>query len=223
MPTLCFLHGFLGAKEDWLPIIQELQEFQCHAIDYAGLSLQEIGAHLQSLAPRPDYFIGYSMGGRILLKLNLSPCILFSTHPGLATQQERQKRWENDLKWIEKLQSYSPSEFFEDWYAQELFVSLKENKPLFETVLQRRKKQDAALLVKTLTQHSLAHDLPAALFPRTLFAFGEKDLKFQNLYLTLPSSVQVKKIENAGHALHLENPKACAALIRGHIHERSQT
>ncbi len=222
MLTLCFLHGFLGTKEDWDPIIRELEtEFYCHAIDYAGLSLQQIKKQIHSLNPAPQFFIGYSMGGRILLNLKLSPCILFSSHPGLQTEQERQKRWESDLKWIEMLQSKSFSEFLEAWYAQELFVSLKENKRLFETVLQRRKQQDAALLAQTLTLHSLAHDLPSSPAPETLFVYGEKDLKFQHLYLTLPSVVQIKKIEHAGHALHLENPKACSALIRGFIHERT--
>lgn len=218
MPVICFLHGFLGSKEDWDPIIQELEGFHCHAINYAGLSLEELKCTLETLSPKPELFVGYSMGGRILLKLQLLASIIISAHPGLATQQEREERWKMDCKWIEMLES-NPNEFFEAWYAQDLFSTLKENKSVFEAMLKRRKNQDPKLLVRTLKTYSLAHDLPTSFLPGLLFLYGEKDLKFQNLYLKLPRTVEVKKIENAGHALHLENPRACCALIKGIIYE----
>ncbi|HSX03766.1 MAG TPA: alpha/beta fold hydrolase [Rhabdochlamydiaceae bacterium] len=223
MSALCFLHGFLGAKEDWDPIIHQLQdEFFCHAIDFAGQSLEEIEHIFQTLEPAPKFFIGYSLGGRILLKLKKAQSVILAAHPGLESAQEREARWKSDSKWIEILNTRPLSEFFEAWYAQDLFAPLKENKALFEEMMKRRKSQDPALLAKTLATYSLAHDIPS-LFPGPLFVYGEKDLKFQKLYLKLPSFLKVKKIENAGHALHLENPKACSALIRGYIHERSQS
>jgi 2-succinyl-6-hydroxy-2,4-cyclohexadiene-1-carboxylate synthase len=220
MSAICFLHGFLGSSEDWIPIFQELKgDFHFHAINYAGLSLSEIKTAIEKLNPAPQFFVGYSMGGRILLKLHLAPSVIFSAHLGLSSESERKERWKIDSKWIEMLKTKPLSEFYEAWYAQDLFTSLKGNRPLFEEMMQRRKNQDPKLLAKTLENHSLAHDPPYPLFPELLFAYGEKDLKFRDLYLTLQSAV---KIKNAGHVLHLENPKACADIIKGFIYGRSE-
>lgn len=232
-PSLLFLHGFLGSKEDWHEIIGNLEnDFCCHALDLPGhgkspLStdfLEAIAASIKTLHPFPDYFIGYSLGGRLLLQLKekypalFKHLLILSAHPGLATKEEREERWKSDQLWIEMLQKKPLSTFFDAWYAQPLFQSLKENKLLFESMLERRKNQDAAALAEIFKVCSLAHQKMCKLYPNSLFLFGAKDLKFESLYLKLPSFIKVQKIDHAGHALHLENPGACIAQIRGYVH-----
>lgn len=234
--SLCFLHGFLGGKEDWQKIIQNLEnEFYCHAIDLPGHGnipfsdnfLETVATTLKTLRPIPEYFVGYSLGGRILLQLKelypklLKHLIILSSHPGLATPEEKKARWQTDKTWIEMLKTKSLSEFFDAWYAQTLFQSLKENTPLFNELIERRKKQNPLALADVLTKCSLAHQPLLNIFPNTIFLCGEKDLKFQALYHKLPSFVKVHQIKKCGHALHLENPEACSHIIRGYLHESS--
>lgn len=234
--SLCFIHGFLGAKEDWEKIIAFLQEdFFCHTIDLPGHGdspfsenfLEAVAAQLKMLKPFPEYFVGYSLGGRILLQLNeqypslLKHLIILSSHPGLETQEEKHARWKEDAYWIEILKTKPFSAFFDAWYGQPLFQSLKENKQVFDEMLQRRKKQNPFALARVLQKCSLAHQVRLSIFPNTIFLYGEKDLKFQTLYRKLPSFVKVHQIQKCGHALHLENPEGCSAIIRGYLHASS--
>jgi 2-succinyl-6-hydroxy-2,4-cyclohexadiene-1-carboxylate synthase len=159
------------------------------------------------------------MGGRRLLQAARAPAILLSTHPGLATQQEKAARLQSDTVLAQRLRTEPLDQFLETWYGQELFAPLREQKQLFQEMLLRRKNQDPFLLAQTLLRYSLAHDSRPDSFENYLFVYGGKDLKFGELYRTLPSSAHVKKIEQAGHALHLENPIACATLIKEFVHE----
>lgn len=234
--SLCFVHGFLGGKEDWQKIIHNLEEdFFCHAIDLPGHGnapfsedfLETVATQLKALHPFPEYFIGYSLGGRILLQLKeqypalLQHLIILSSHPGLTTKQEREQRWKEDSSWIEMLKTKPLSTFFEAWYSQPLFQSLKENKQVLDEMMERRKQQNPLVLAEVLKKCSLAHQHPLNIFPNTIFLCGEKDLKFQTLYRKLPSFAKVHQIEKCGHALHLENPSACSNVIRGYIHASS--
>lgn len=218
-PALIFLHGFLGSKEDWDPIIEHLKDrFFCIALelnDHPDL-INTVEATLQGMALNKPTLIGYSMGGRIAMQLSLDlPKVVLSAHLGLETQGEREERWKNDLQWIKMLENGPIDLFLDKWYAQPLFASLRNQRPLFEQVLMRRRQQDPLKLASLLKQMSLAKQQPISQFPSDmLFLFGENDLQYEKLYCKLPTQVRRKKIPHAGHAAHLENPDACAETIK---------
>ncbi|MCI0382063.1 MAG: alpha/beta fold hydrolase [Chlamydiae bacterium] len=224
---LLFLHGFMGCKEDWLPLISHLKrDFFCLAIDlpghgnlpFDGNLLLETEKIFQKIDPKPEFLIGYSMGGRVAFQLNrkypFKRVIIFSSHPGLSSEEERQKRWLSDRKWIDMLKTAPFSEFITAWYNQPTFSTLIKKKKIFEKILAHRKLQNPDALSAVLQNFSLAVQKKYPIAPNTQFFFGEKDLKYADLYRTLSSFIQVTCISKAGHAIHLEKPKICAEEIR---------
>ncbi|MBS0628988.1 MAG: alpha/beta fold hydrolase [Verrucomicrobia bacterium] len=216
---LLFLHGFLGQKEDWDPVLSHLPDVEkaCINLPY---NATDIALAIKDLCQNAKIIIGYSAGGRIALELksrfpqNYGRVIAFSAHPGLKTDEEKRARWESDQKWIDLLKTAPFELFLEKWYDQELFNSLKKH-PQFANILARRKTQNPSHLAHFLEHNSLAKKSISDIFPSTIFAYGKEDLKYAKLYRKLVTFT----VENAGHAVHLENPKACAMIIKGALDE----
>jgi len=150
LPTLVLLHGFLGTKADWLPLMPALsQHFHCICLDLPGhgdnqaeepneakldfdFCVENIRARLNRLNPSPDQFhlYGYSLGGRIALHLakaypqRLLSLNLESCHPGLADPQEKTARTKNDAQWAERLLHLTSKDFLSLWYQQPVFADM---------------------------------------------------------------------------------------------------
>jgi len=150
LPTLVLLHGFLGTKADWLPLMPALSEhFHCICLDLPGhgdhqaeesneakldfdFCVESIIARLNRLNPSPDQFhlYGYSLGGRIALHLakaypqRLLSLNLESCHPGLADPQEKTARTKNDAQWAERLLHLASKDFLSLWYQQPVFADM---------------------------------------------------------------------------------------------------
>ncbi|MGE5196182.1 MAG: alpha/beta fold hydrolase [Anaerolineae bacterium] len=233
-PLVIFLHGLLGTKEDWKEVIHLLEKrFCCLSLDLPGHGssplkknfLAQIETFLlkdvyQERSQKPFALIGYSMGGRIALQFsekNPSPVckiIVISSYVGDSSAKERLQQKDRDEQWAKMLEEEDIEAFLKKWYDQPLFDALRENKLLFAETLKRRKRQDPHAIATYFRQFSKASQSPFQLtkhFPS--FLYGEEDLKFGALYLTLPASIKRFPVARAGHAVHLENPVACAAII----------
>lgn len=210
------LHGFLGQKEDWEDLLPHLSGGVCPLDLVNYRTIEEIDAALP-----PCHLIGYSAGGRLSLALKtLKPekyekCIILSGHPGLSDPVERISRLESDLKLADELEKNFP-QFLETWYNSELFVSLKQH-PAFPKIWERRIRQNPQKVADFLRTFSMGLIPPSPLFPGTLFVYGVKDLKYAELYRTLPA----RGILDSGHAPHIENPQATASVIREWIYDSS--
>lgn len=214
---LLFLHGFLGQKEDWDPLLRHLPGLNVQCIDLPYEAV-DIAAAVKAMAPTAKAVIGYSAGGRLALELkarfpnDYGKIIALSAHPGLKTDEEKKARWSTDQEWIKLLKTAPFEEFLKKWYAQDLFMSLR-NHPHFNSILQRRKTQNPSHLAHFLEQFSLGKKDAPEIDPSTIFVYGKEDLKYAQHYRIFEAFA----IENAGHAVHLENPKACAKIILGAI------
>lgn len=151
------------------------------------------------------------MGGRIALR-HPNPKIAISTHPGLKTPAEKAARLEHDQHWLHLLQQLPFPKFLQTWYDQPLFDSLRAH-PDFQTILHRRLQQKPEILAHMLTQESLAHQTFST---DAIFMHGQLDTKFAQLHKEL--NLNSLEIPLAGHAPHLENPKACADAICNLLH-----
>lgn len=218
---LIFLHGFLGCKEDWDPVIAQLKnQYSCVALDLPGHGETDLAVDLRKTLRNQNLenvpIIGYSMGGRIALSLELSsPLILLAAHPGLSTQKERQARLDQDLNIAAKLRTLPFEAFLDWWYSQPLFAGLKEKRPIYKEMLNRRLKGDPDLLAGALERFSLGNQKMVTYFPTPCFyLYGKDDLKFAAISHTLPSTITIKPIGGCGHAMHLENPIRVANAIR---------
>lgn len=228
-PSLLFIHGFLGCKEDWSELIAQLSTYCiCHAIDLPGHGespfhspiIELVIESIQKLSPIPRTVIGYSLGGRIALKIKEKmprlfdrQCI-FSSHLGLDHPQEKKQRLEQDQKWIQLLHKTAFPKFVDKWYEQEIFHSLRNHPGLLESVKQRRKAQNPAYLALILEEWSLAKMEKIEIPSNTFFFYGTEDLKYAALYSTIASLYPVIPIPDAGHMIHLENPKMCADQLK---------
>lgn len=206
---LIFIHGFMGDKSDWAPLVHHLPGYKSICVDGDELNISE-----------PSVLIGYSMGGRIAMSFAdkhpelVKHLILLSAHPPLEVEKERESRWEHDLKWIEMLEKEPFDHFLEKWYAQPIFSTLKHNRTLFDMILAKRRKQDPNHLIEVMKRWSLGKQPPLrSFFPSSLYLYGEEDLKFAAVSCKLPRFVKTVKIPHASHMIHLENPAACAKQI----------
>lgn len=219
MKPLLFLHGFLGAKEDWHPLLTHLSGVSVFLADLPLQSeLDEWLATIELWTKEPITLVGYSMGGRIALQLeNLFPkrwakVVVMGAHPGLTSDEEAvEAAWRTEL-WAHRLETLSPEQFLTLWYDQPLFASLKQNQELFEIVWQRRLRVDPERSIALLRDWCPSRCQRRRPFSsKVQFLYGQQDDNYAALYRDLPCT---KMILAAGHAIHLEAPAACSALLQ---------
>jgi 2-succinyl-6-hydroxy-2,4-cyclohexadiene-1-carboxylate synthase len=210
---LIFLHGFLGSKEDFLPLIGELKgDFWCLAIDLPGhggtplfadgerlweVTMKKLIAFLDEREIQKASFLGYSMGGRILLRFaekyeeRVDQMFILSAHLGGVQGEEE--------RWVELLKGGDIDQFLIKWYAQPLFANFK----ITKEVLERRRKNDPKKLLEVLSGFSLSRQQKSEARKGIWFFCGEDDFKYRALYEEISAK---KVILGAGHPIHLEKP-----------------
>ncbi|MCK4934123.1 MAG: alpha/beta fold hydrolase [Simkaniaceae bacterium] len=224
------IHGLMGCKEDFSSLITHLN-IPCHAIDLPQKTsfdsmLDAIYTIIKKKMRTPCIIIGYSMGGRLAMLFAckfpdlVSHLILLSANPGIDDPKLVEKRIQTDLKWAQILQIEGFDVFLQKWYDQPLFSSLKNQPKLYREVINRRISYPPTKLAKMLVHLSVAkHPSMWEFLPNLgpqLHMFGEKDRKYLPIFNRLRNwkkIITAKKIPESSHALHLENPKACAEKI----------
>lgn len=236
-PLILFLHGFMGASNDFDESISLLSDqFCCLAVDLPGHGKTRVTGGddcytmsntaealinlLNQLNVEKCFLAGYSMGGRLALYLTLhfphrfSKVVLESASPGLKTQQERMERIQHDLKLAQKLETGDFSSFLSNWYNQPLFTTLQKS-PSFERLIKRRLQNNPLELAKSLynmgtgCQPSLWQKLEQNKVPLLLLV-GEYDNKFRAINVEMAElckAATLKIISHCGHNINFENPK----------------
>lgn len=206
-PPLVFLHGFLGKSTDWIPVCEYLSHLNCFGIDLPGHGKSPFTPDFCNMMPcfnEPVHLIGYSMGGRLALQYakkfpeRICQLTLLSTHPGLNTFEERQRRIEHDQKWANRILNDDFDVFLQDWYAQPIFGG-------FTPPLKERREQNQNDLAKALVHYSLGNQ--THFYPKAHYLVGEGDEKLRVIH------PKATIILHAAHAIHLENPKDVAEQI----------
>jgi 2-succinyl-6-hydroxy-2,4-cyclohexadiene-1-carboxylate synthase len=246
-PPVLFLHGFLGASNDWMMCSVALKnQFRCITMDLPGHGqsvdlddaaftfpgcAQAIMETLDQLQIERCSVVGYSMGGRIGLYLanmfpdRISKLVLESSSPGLRTHAERQARREHDARLAHDLETGDFEAFLQRWYAQPLFHTLTTNEEHLQQIIGQRRRNDPHALARALrglstgAQPSLWAQLRQT-NPPTLLVVGEHDSKFRtivNQIQMLQPQAQVAVVPSAGHNVHEEQPRAFAHIVRAFL------
>jgi 2-succinyl-6-hydroxy-2,4-cyclohexadiene-1-carboxylate synthase len=239
-PEILFLHGFLGSSADWLPVAQRLRAtWRCVLIDLPGHGRAQFpeqpelyalpGAAQAVLAgvQVPVHLVGYSLGGRLALRLALQhperflSLTLISASPGLPTAAERAARRRTDDALAAELEQRGLNACLAAWYAQNLFGHLQRKPALVRRLLARRRKNCAPEVARMLRgcsvgrQPSLWAQLKKLRLPVLLIA-GQQDGKYMQLMRQMQQQIpgaRLHVVPGAGHAVVEEQaPRVALAL-----------
>jgi 2-succinyl-6-hydroxy-2,4-cyclohexadiene-1-carboxylate synthase len=241
---LALLHGFTQTGRSWGPLLPALEErFEVLTPDLPGhgdrcevrADLWEVARLVGEECGRAAY-VGYSMGGRVALHLGLAHpelverLVVVSATGGIEDQTQRAARRQEDEALARSIEADGVDAFLERWLAQPLFAGL----PAQAADLDARRHNTAEGLATALrlmgtgTQDPLWRRLDELTMP-VLVVAGDRDDKFAEQALHLGGwigpTAELALVPDAGHACHLERPRAFLELLlpflgadHGHTH-----
>jgi 2-succinyl-6-hydroxy-2,4-cyclohexadiene-1-carboxylate synthase len=231
-PNQILLHGFTQTSQSWNRYINlvnpEQPIIRVDSPGHAGSS--SVAADLTTSAHMVveqcgfgDY-VGYSMGARLALHIALlhpdsvRRLVLISGSPGLRTNAEQIERQRSDEQLAREIRQVGVSQFVSKWLSNPMFANLVST----EGEIKDRLRNSVDGLVSSLTmsgtgsQQSLWDRLSELSMP-VLLIVGENDQKFRQINSEMKnlisSQTELVIIQNAGHAVHLEQPKQCVSVI----------
>jgi 2-succinyl-6-hydroxy-2,4-cyclohexadiene-1-carboxylate synthase len=168
-------------------------------------------------------YVGYSMGGRLCLRLALDrpdivrALVLVSASPGIADAAERAERVEADEMLADSVERDGVNTFLESWLAQPMFASVPPDAP---GVADRRRltPQFLAACLRKLgagAMEPMWNDIARLQMPVLLVA-GTHDKKYtaiaRRMLERMHRDVSFVQLDG-GHALPLEMPSVLGGLI----------
>ncbi len=238
-PWIILIHGFMGDKEDWRKLTKLLEnDFFTIAIDVPGhgenknvdeVSLEKFQmdfTKFSTILSHPFHLLGYSQGGRLALGLvlrglSVESLILESASLGIVDEDERERRYQSDLKMFKNTNSSEDlRSFLTYWYENPLFGELK-NHASFNELLNKLSQHDWKLWQEALKGFSVGIQPDYRLLLsrvkdlRALTICGEKDHK----YLAASKEMEAKfkfsfsKIEDCAHNTHFEKTEEFARTL----------
>ena len=205
-PTVVFLHGFMGATDDWRPVMEALADaYYCVALDLPGHgqtpasddeaaysfagALAAVALRVDELGVKQAHWVGYSMGGRLALAgafqypERLQSLVLLSSSPGLLEPRQAAARVRHDETWAKRLLQPPLEDALTAWYGQPLFASLHDYPSAYNAMIARRLRNRPPELARSMLGMSVGRQTPlweklSALIVPTLVLAGEKDPKY---------------------------------------------
>jgi 2-succinyl-6-hydroxy-2,4-cyclohexadiene-1-carboxylate synthase len=232
---LVLLHGFTNTGASWDGVISALPErYRSLAPDLRGhgsasdrrpVSLAAVIDDLAGMVDGPFMLAGYSMGGRLALHVALAldgritRLILIGASPGLADAHERAERRAADDRLADEVEAMTIEAFAQRWAATPV---LADQPPAVQAAIgaQRLRNRPAGLAAAlrglgTGALPSLWGRLADLTVPVDLIV-GARDEKFrataEQMLAAMPHA-RLHTVSGAGHAVHLEDPGAVAAII----------
>jgi 2-succinyl-6-hydroxy-2,4-cyclohexadiene-1-carboxylate synthase len=224
--ALVLVPGFTQTAASWDPVVAHLPpDLEATAVDVpTRLGFVETAAAIGEQHGRAVY-CGYSMGGRLCLRLALDRpdlargLVVLSASPGIADASERTARRDADEKLAQEVERDGVDAFLERWLRQPLFATLPSDAAGLDA---RRAGNTVATLTHALRALGQGAQEPlwerlGDLKPPFVPAAGVLDEKYVDIAFEMAArvgpDVHPVLIGGAGHAAHLENPEAVAALL----------
>ena len=198
-----FISGLFCGTEIWDPY---MQIGNGHRYD-----LQ----HLPKDITSEDVVVGYSMGGRIALKLasdfnfGLKKLILLSAHPGIEEDEKpERKKWEDEI--LKKMDTLGSAKFLKFWDTQGLFNQSQVNKDISQEVFKANRDffdQYRLSEQKNFLKEMINHK------DKITYIYGKDDEKYSEIAKKL-SSHSIRCIEiNADHRVYLK-PESLLPILK---------
>lgn len=232
-PRLVLVHGFTQTRDCWGPLVGQLAvDHEVVRLDAPGHGASASvatdlwdGATLVADIGGPATYLGYSMGGRLVLHLALSRpglvrgLVLIGATAGIDDPEVRARRAADDEARACRLEQHGVDTFLAEWLDQPLLAGVPEE----HRCVDARRTNTAAGLASSLrlagvgVQEPLWSRLPALAMP-VLVVVGAADTTFaahgRRLVRSIGANATLALVPDAGHAAHLEAPRRCSAMVR---------
>ena len=223
---IALIPGFSQPASAWTPVIDALPA----QIAQDSLALEvpdglDFGATAGALGTfaGPAIYVGYSMGGRLALRLAVDrpdlvrALVLVSAAPGFDDPETRTRRAEQDRLRSEQIHTLGVRPFLEDWLTQPLFATLPRDDAMIDA---RAATMDATRLAHQMTilgqgaMEPLGGRLAELTMPTTVVV-GRADDRYIEIGRAMAARIpRAALIElDGGHALPLEQPAALSTVI----------
>ena len=240
---LVLLHGFTQGPRSWDALVAALDPAppivrvtlpghgpatgrSAHArLSFEAAADAIADAVAAAAGPEPATWFGYSLGGRLALRIALDrpelvdSLALLGATAGLEDEADRRARIEIDERLAAGLERQGVERFVDGWLNQALFSRLSRAAAGVE---ERRSGTveglaSALRLLGTGAQEPVWDRLGELTMPVLLLA-GEHDSKFSALAFRLTAGIGsgagVSFVPGAGHSAHLERPESVAAILQ---------
>ncbi len=188
----------------------------------------DLAAVLDRLGVEQAAVLGYSLGGRVALRFalrypeRLRALVLESASPGIEDAAERAERARADNLLAERIEHEGIEAFVAYWEALPLWNSQARLAAAQREELRRRRLANSTLgLANSL--RGMGAGIDEAVLDRlseieapVLLIAGALDEKYRTVAGEMGAKIanaEVRTIENAGHATHLEQPTAFGSLV----------
>jgi 2-succinyl-6-hydroxy-2,4-cyclohexadiene-1-carboxylate synthase len=230
--TLVFVPGFMQRGDAWREVAERAGEpYRSICLDPRTWTLGERVAEIRAASPPGAVLVGYSLGGRIALRAVLedparfAALVLVGVSAGIEDGADREVRLAADEKlatWIER----QPIEaVVESWERRPVFAGQSpELKAAQRPGRLSHDPEQLAELLRSAGQGAMEpvwHKLPKLRLPLLAVA-GADDARYvpaAERMASLAPKGTARLVPGAGHAPHLEQPDAFAALLREFLDE----
>ena len=232
------VHGFTQTQAAWEPVAARLRaRWRLVRVDLPGhggsagvrAGFAEAAGLLGTCGGRAAY-VGYSLGGRLCLRLALDrpelvrALVLLGASPGIADPAARAERRAADEARAAGVERDGVAAFLDRWLAGPLFATLPPSRAgLPDRLANTPEGMASALRLLGVGAQAPLWDRLADLRCPTLLVAGALDAKFAALAAEMAAAIgpaaRLALVPGAGHAVHLERPAAVAALLDGFLTE----
>jgi 2-succinyl-6-hydroxy-2,4-cyclohexadiene-1-carboxylate synthase len=240
-PRIVLVHGFTQTARCWGPFAGALvaSGHEVVSVDAPGhggsaavVADVADAARLLGRTGGRAIYVGYSMGGRIALRLALDQpelvraLVLIGASPGIADAAEREARRRADDALAARLESIGVDAFLDEWLAQPMFRSLD---AAAANVEERRRNTATGLAASLRTAGTGSMDplwerLSGIRMP-ALLVTGERDEKFSAIAQRMVPAMEPHAwhvaVSDAGHTVHLEQPELTAGFVLSWLGSRA--
>lgn len=241
-PRVVLVHGFTQTGATMSSLARALavdHEVACPDLPGHGASPPARGDLWSAAAAVADCggtaaYLGYSLGGRVCLHLALAQprlverLVLISATAGIEDEAERSQRREADEALAARIEEGGDAgvpSFLSQWLEAPLFRSLNPD----AADLASRRSNRAVGLSSSLRCHGTGHQPPlwgrlGDLEMPVLVVAGSRDGRFveygRRIALSIGDNARFIALEDAGHAVFLEQPDELAHLVTAFLTRR---
>ncbi len=246
-----FLHGFAGTTQSWKTVASIFaKKFKCYLIDLPGhgksnspsdinqYSMSNLTKLLKTITDshkiKKAIWIGYSMGGRILLHFakqypnKCSGLIFEGTTSGITNLKERNLRKLNDSKLATNIEKNGIEWFVNYWEKLPIFRTQTSisNSQITDQRNMRLNNNVVGLAnmlrkIGTGSLYPLNDILPNISIPSLCIA-GDKDFKYSTIAKNMSNNLRnstYMTVQDAGHNTHFEKPEIFTKIVSDFINQ----